>query len=131
MVSMRYPMPHFSCEFEIPDDWIAEAGAQAFSRGTAAYRTSAQACDTPLTEVEPPPRLAHVHLSWRGLDRDRFVRVLNWMVLGVPIEPVPVVEMPFVDLGSSPYKFRVRDGVHRFYASIAAGFTHLPLDHDL
>jgi hypothetical protein len=30
MVSMRYPMPHFPCEFEIPDDWIAEAGAQAF-----------------------------------------------------------------------------------------------------
>jgi hypothetical protein len=131
LVSMRYAMPHFPCEFEIPDDWIAEAGAQDFSPNTAAYGASAKACDTPLTEVEPPPRLAHVRLSWRGLDRDRFVRVLTWIVLAVPIEAVPVAEMPFVDFGSSPYRFRVRDGVHRFYASIAAGFTHLPLDRDL
>jgi hypothetical protein len=26
------------------------------------------------------------------------------------------------------YAYRVRDGVHRFYASVAAGFTHLPAE---
>lgn len=128
---MRFQMPHFPCEFEIPDDWIADAGARGFVPGTAAYLTSGAAHDAPLTQVEPPPRLPHVQLSWRGLDLERFVRVLRWIVEGVPVEAVPVVEMPFVDLGSSPYRFRVRDGVHRFYASIAAGFTHLPLDHAL
>jgi hypothetical protein len=105
MVSMRFPMPHFPCEFEIPDDWIAEAGARDFVPGTVGYLPSAPAHDAPLTQVEPPPRFSHVQLSWRGLDRERFVRVLRWMVESVPVEPVPVVEMPFVDLGSSPYKF--------------------------
>jgi hypothetical protein len=96
---MRYPMPHFPCEFEIPDDWIDEAaGARHFVPDTAAYHASSPADNVPLTDVEPPPRLSHVQLSWRGLDRDRFVRVCAGWVQGAPIEPVPVVEMPYVDL---------------------------------
>jgi hypothetical protein len=89
MVSMRFPMPHFPCEFEIPDDWIVEAGARDFVPRTAAYLPSAPANDAPLTQVEPPPRLSHVRLSWRGLDRERFMRVLRWMVESIPAEPVP------------------------------------------
>jgi hypothetical protein len=50
------------------------------------------------------------------------------MVADAEIEAVPVVPMPFVDLVGSPYEFRIRDGVHRFYASVAMGFFHLPVD---
>ena len=76
-------------------------------------------------------RLNGYPLSWRGLDRVRFVRVLKWMVEDTEIEGVPVLPMPYVDLGSSPYEFRIRDGVHRFYASVAMGFSHLAVDRTL
>ena len=45
---------------------------------------------------------------------------------GAMIQPVPVTEIPFIDLDPSPYRFRVHDGFHRFYASVAAGFEALP-----
>lgn len=48
---MRFPMPHFPCEFEIPDAWLTEAP------GRAAFRSGASAVDVLLTAVEPPPRL--------------------------------------------------------------------------
>lgn len=125
---MRFPMPHFPCEFEIPDDWLSEASALSFAASRPAYRARASAEVIALTQVEPPPRLVGYPLSWRGFDRARFISVLAGMVSDTEIEPVPVVEMPYVDLGSSPYEFRVRDGVHRFYASVAMGYSHLPVD---
>jgi hypothetical protein len=124
---MYFPMPHLPCEFEIPDEWLAEAGVAGFVPDRVAYR-SGSAQHALLTAVEPPPRLVGYPLSWRGLDQVRFIRILKWMVTNTEIEPVPVVAMPYVELGSSPYAFRVRDGVHRFYASVAVGFSHLPIE---
>ena len=65
-----------------------------------------------MTEIEPPPRLVGHPLSWRGLDRTRFVSILTGMVRDAAIEPVPVVTMPFTDLVRSPYQIRVMNGVH-------------------
>jgi len=28
---MRFPMPYYPCELEIPDEWLSEAGMIAFS----------------------------------------------------------------------------------------------------
>ena len=53
---MRYLMLNFPCEFEIPDDWIAEAGIGNFGRRAAAYRSSDDARLIPLTQVAPTPR---------------------------------------------------------------------------
>lgn len=128
---MRFPMPHFPCEFEIPDDWIAEAGATGFEPIRPAYRTAAPATEVGLTEIEPPPRLVGHPLSWRGLDRTRFVSILTGMVRDAAIEPVPVVTMPFTDLVRSPYQIRVMNGVHQFFASITMGYSHLPVDRML
>lgn len=94
-------------------------------------RSGPSAVEVLLTAVEPPPRLIGYPLSWRGLDNARFVRVLRGMVDAAAIEAVPVLPMPFVDLGRSPYEFRIRDGVHRFYASVAMRFSHLPADRSL
>jgi hypothetical protein len=125
---MRFLMPHFPCEFEVPDEWLREAGVANFVRKSAAYKSCPAAQLAALTAIEPPPRLIAYSLSWRGFDRSRFVSVLRGMMEDCEIEAVPVEEMPFVDLVSSPYKFRVRDGVHRFYASVAMGFSHLPTE---
>jgi hypothetical protein len=122
---MRYAMPYFPCEFEVPDDWLAEAGMDGFVPKTAAYRSSSNALSVPLTAVEPPGRALTVAKDWRGLDRTRLVSVLKGIVAAAPIEPVPLLALPVYEFGPNTYRFRVRDGFHRFYASIVAGFECL------
>jgi hypothetical protein len=51
---MRYAMPNFPSEFEIPDDWLTEADAAGFVPTTMAYRTSSDAVLVPLAAIEPP-----------------------------------------------------------------------------
>ncbi|MCJ2031258.1 hypothetical protein MKK50_17980 [Methylobacterium sp. J-043] len=50
------------------------------------------------------------------------------MVAGDEIDPV--ILLPVTPLDGCPqlYPFVVYDGLHRFYASIVAGFDHLPVD---
>lgn len=121
---MRYPMPNFPCEFEIPDAWLAEAGIDGFTRTAPAYRSTPGAMLVPLHAIEPPYRTPAK--DWRGFDRCRLISVLKGIAIGAEIEPVPLLQLP-PDLPSrAPYGFRVLDGFHRFYASIATGFERLP-----
>jgi ParB-like chromosome segregation protein Spo0J len=123
---MRYPMPNYPCEFEIPDDWLTEADMVGFTRAAAAYRSTAAAVAVPLRDIEPPYRTPWTPKDWRGFDHDRLVRVLSWIATDAQIEPVPMVTLPRSDFLAAPYRYRICDGYHRFYASIAAGFEQLP-----
>ncbi|MET4323711.1 hypothetical protein ABIC02_007501 [Bradyrhizobium sp. RT5a] len=46
---MRFEMPMFPCEFELPDDWLAEAdwlddfGHRTFQPAGEAYRSTSEA----------------------------------------------------------------------------------------
>jgi hypothetical protein len=122
---MRYAMPSFPCELEIPDDWLAEAGIAGFTPTTRAYRSSSDAVEVPLTDIEPPHRVLRVAKDWRGFDRCRFVSVLNGILTAAEIEPVRLLELPVYEFGPNTYRYRVRNGFHRFYASIIAGFECL------
>ena len=93
---MRYLMPHYPCEFEIPDDWLAEAGLRGLTPNAAAYCSSANAVLVPLREIEPPYRLVAHPKDWRGFDRTRMISILNGIVTGSEIEPVPLLEIPQV-----------------------------------
>jgi hypothetical protein len=54
---MRFSMPHFPGEFEIPDDWIAEAGFNGFKPNDPAYRSTTRGVLlVPLTQIEPVAR---------------------------------------------------------------------------
>jgi hypothetical protein len=121
---MRYPIPNYPCEFEIPEAWLTEAGMDGFTRTAPAYRSTAAAVAVPLHEIEPPYRTPAK--DWRGFDRARLISVLNGIAMGAEIEPVPLLELPTGDFPPARYRYRVRDGFHRFYASIAAGFACLP-----
>jgi hypothetical protein len=124
---MRYPMPNYPCEFEIPDAWLTEASMNGFTRTAPAFRSTAVAVPVLLREIEPPYRTPSTPKDWCGFDHDRMVRVLNWIVTDAEIEPVPVLRLPSSELLShAPYGYRVLDGFHRFYASIVAGFECLP-----
>jgi hypothetical protein len=126
--SVRYPMPNYPCEFELPDDWLVAAGFDSFETPTAqCYRSTDDAVPVLLRTIEPPYRLRTVPKDWRGFDRARLIDVLKGIVAGAEIKPVPLIELPAGDfLAPAPYRYRVRDGVHRFYASVAAGFECLP-----
>jgi hypothetical protein len=119
---MRYAMPNFPCEFEILDEWLTEAGMAGFVPTTRAYRSSSDAVLVPLADIEPPYRVLRVTKDWRGFDRSRFVSVLKGIVTAAEIEPVPLLELPVYEFGPNTYRYRVRNGFHRFYASIVAGF---------
>lgn len=123
---MRFSMPHFPCEFEIPDAWLSEAGMISFKPMASSYLPDAEAALIPLTAIEPVPRFTTHSKDWRGFDRERLIRLLKGFVAGDAIEPVPLFEMPQFEFAHSPYRYRVLDGLHRFYGSIAAGFSHLP-----
>jgi hypothetical protein len=118
---MRYPMPNYPCEFEIPDAWISEAGMEGFIRASPAYRSTPTAVAVPLREIEPPYRTPWTPKDGRGFERTRLVSVLSAIAEGVEMKPVPLLKLP----AGEPYVYRVRDGYHRFFASIAAGFECL------
>jgi hypothetical protein len=107
--------------FEIPDEWWHEAGMADFVSRTASYRpaaTSRPLIMAPLPSIEVPRRTPGL----LGLDRGRTVRALRCIAQGQALPPVPAEE-----LYGERHLFMLRDGFHRYHASVAAGFTHLPL----
>jgi hypothetical protein len=134
---MRFPFPLFPGEFEIPDEWWTEAGMTGFRSSTRGFRSTASAVLFPLRGIEPPYRNTTAPKDWRGFDRIRMVRILHGIVTEAEIDPVPVVPMlqpaepsdPSLawTVPRSPFSHRVKDGYHRFYASVAAGFECLPV----
>ncbi len=123
---MRYPMPDYPCDFELPDEWIIEAGMVGFKPTATAYLSTPDAVLVPLHEIEPPHRKHTCPKDYRGFDRARLIDVLKGIVAGSEIKPVLLIKL---SAGNSalilPYRFRVSDGFHRFYASMAAGFKSL------
>lgn len=73
----------------------------------------------PVSEVQPPARNEGI----RWFDEDRMLRVLKGICSDDVLPPIEVDEPQ----GHSSHRYRLRDGFHRFYASIAAGFSCLPV----
>jgi len=119
-------MPNHPCDFEVPDEWLIEAGGESFLPTTPAYASPTDAVLVDLNAIEPPYRVAQVQKDWRGFDRIPLVSVFRGMALGAKFEPVPLRPLPEEDFPPAPYRFRVRDGFDRFYASIALGFVSIP-----
>jgi hypothetical protein len=63
---MRFAMPNFPCDFDVPDDWLFEAGLQSFSPSAMGYRSWPEAQLVPLLEILPPPRNSATPKDWRG-----------------------------------------------------------------
>jgi hypothetical protein len=125
---MRFPFPCFPAEFELPDDWLAEAGFVGFKPSREAFRSTETATDSLLLrDIEPPFRYPEHPKDFRGFDRARMVQVLSGIVRDAEIDPVQVVLLPRPGFVRPPFEYRVYDGVHRFYASVAAGFPKLPV----
>ena len=98
---MRFPMPNFPCHFELPDDWLAESGMDAFTPTATAYRSTAEAVLVPIHEIEPPYRVKTCLNDWRGFDRTRMIRVINRIATEAEIEAIPLVPLPELEFSLS------------------------------
>ena len=126
---MRFSFPLLPAEFEIPDEWWAAAGMVGFNPGGPAYLSTTAATHTiQLRQIEPPFRFPERPLDFHGFGRERMVHLLARIAAGVEIDPIPLLALPEPAewWQSAPFQYRVRDGLHRFYASVAAGFEAVP-----
>lgn len=124
---MRFHFPLLPAEFEIPNSWWIEAGMTAFRTNESGYRSTPDAALVLLRTVEPPFRNPGILRDWRGFERARMVRVLMGISSGAEMPPVPVVPLPPATDPPGIFAWRVCNGFHRFYASVAAGFEMLPV----
>ena len=120
---MRYIVPHEGMEFEVSDPWLEMAGAKGYSPSTCSYRASSSnewpTTLVQLSDVEAPRRNPGV----AGLDEKRTVCILRAFCGDITLPPLEIDEPP----GSRRFRFRVRDGFHRFYLSVAVGVKMRPV----
>jgi hypothetical protein len=108
----------------IPAKWLSEAGVQDF-RPTSklSFRCDGQHRLIALSDIEVPLRISGYSLDANGFRHDRMVRLLTGIRDNVSL---PAIYIETADPGQRPY--RVRAGVHRYYASLALGFSHVPAE---
>ncbi|HKW53851.1 MAG TPA: hypothetical protein VJO12_09175 [Stellaceae bacterium] len=121
---MRFFYP---IEFEIPDEWWTSAGMTGFAPTTRAYIASSSdeypTVIVPVEDVEPPRRAPGVERDFRGFCQNGMMWAFDHIRRGLEQEPIPVHELP----DQVKFRYAVRDGFHRFYASAAVGFRLLPV----
>jgi hypothetical protein len=117
-----FPLPRGG-EFSIPVEWWTEAGMDGFKLLSQAYLITLYPTVMliPIEQVAPQIMDQRQHLGHGGFDRKRMVDILRGIASGEVIPPVPIVERQH-----GPYRYRLANGTHRYYASVAAGFSHLP-----
>ena len=123
----RFCYPLRPAEFEILTEWWTEAGMTGFVPSGTAYHSTSSATLVPLRQVEPPFRFPEHPLDSNGFSRDRLISILRGFVDGAQIEAVLVVALPTMEFTPATFGYRVCNGLHRFYASVAAGYSRLPV----
>ena len=121
---------HHDLVVTLDDAWWKKAGMESFIPESNAYtanrsalRAGVKVCLIAINDVEPLRR----DLIFRDNTEDgtpaeeRVIHILKGFVNGDAIHPVELIKnFP------GPQLFSLRDGAHRFYCSVAAGFTHVP-----
>lgn len=115
---------HHDLEIELDDTWWAEAGMDGFVPHNRAYRVDRglangkEIFEIPIDEVSPVIRGPGVAY----FVKERVLDILNGFRNDDEIRPVEIgLEPP-----GSKFCYKVTDGCHRFYCSLAAGFSHVP-----
>jgi hypothetical protein len=118
----RFLIPLMAALFEIPDEWWSFAEMGGFAPSGGGYYAPPPTSDfevVAVEAVEPPMRNGGVP----PFKKYKLVPVL--FAFRSPECALPPIEV--FSASEGPYRFKVRNGYHRYYASIAAGFTKLPV----
>ncbi len=110
-------------EFSLPAEWWIESGMTVFRCEACAYRpvASPETFEVSLADIRPLNMDRRKHLSYGGFDRQRMLEVLTDVAQNSALYPIVIRKRE-----DPPYRFEIRDGTHRFYASVAAGFSQIP-----
>jgi len=122
---MRFQLPD-GRPFELPDEWWRVSGMQTFVRTSPHYIL--KPCEregwmsptiVSLSDIQPivrnGPQFDHF-----GMDRARMVDILTGIAT---LAPIPAIQ---IKPCTNSYRFTLYYGLHRYYASIAAGFPAIP-----
>jgi len=123
---------HHDLEFELDEERWSAAGMDGWKPSSPSYRVDhdrfPNTFEVSIADVDPlrQRRLSHGIFNDDAETgrsaRDRVIEILRGFVEDVAIPPVQIVRIP----GCGPRMYRLYHGAHRFYLSIAAGFTHVP-----
>jgi hypothetical protein len=122
---------HHGLSITLPDDWWAEADMVGFTPSSSAYPADSIAFPeiflVRIADIGPVLRSPGVGIFNDSNDtmltaRERVVTILVGFRSGAAIPPVKVVRTASKIV--QPYK--LVDGAHRLYCSLAARFTHIP-----
>lgn len=105
---------------EIDSGWWKEAGMESFQPKAESY-CPYEGCESEslsLKTIEPPKRNAGID----SFKKERMVNILSAIRNGTPLPPVVV----WKTVDGSEWEYELRQGYHRYYASVAAGFKTLP-----
>jgi hypothetical protein len=113
-----------STGFDIPEEWWRFAGMDAFAlNGARCFPVDAARVDdlVAIADIEPPQRDPGI----AAFKKAKMVPILMALVAGNELPPVKACRF-----GSpSQYRYRLCDGFHRFYASVAVGYPMVPIAH--
>jgi hypothetical protein len=134
---LKFSIRRTNIEFEIPDDWLTADLREWLQepRAGTAYRVMSppyppdpqdigipqvEATLVRLDAIEPVERTLSTGTVFES--KASLLRILTGFKSGQPLPPVHAREaIP------GPYRYTLYNGAHRFYASLAAGFTHIPV----
>ena len=106
---------------DIPTQWLREAGVLSFVPKRPGFRCTEPHVLVALKDIEPAIRT--VPLDGNGFAHDRLIRILVGIRVGCALPPIPVERKE-----RASHLYGLRGGVHRFYASRALGFSHVPAE---
>jgi hypothetical protein len=124
------PIVHHDLKVELADDWLVAAEIAGFVPASKAYRSDESLCEKALIQEICIDDLGPAHRgvgifrdSTDGVPaRERVIRILRGFRAGDAIPPVRAVE----NKPGSAHRYKLTDGTHRLYCSMAVGFTHIP-----
>ncbi|UEM08578.1 hypothetical protein J4G43_027790 [Bradyrhizobium barranii subsp. barranii] len=105
----------------VPRRWIEEARLGLFRPSTQSFLCTEPHSLVRLDEIEPPKRNENVALDANGFGKARSMWILGRIYDAEPLPPVrvgPGHSLPHV----------LRDGFHRYYISLALGYSHIPAE---
>ena len=123
---------HHDVAIPLDNAWWEEAEMKDFTPSSNRYVVDTsnlqdrRVCTIPVLDVVPPRRAPGIPVFNKSVDEgisaaERVIRILRGFVAGTPIPPVELVRTL-----NGPHPYKLTAGFHRFYCSIAAGFTHVP-----
>jgi hypothetical protein len=121
------------CHFlPLEDSWLVAAKAATFVPTRSAYVVDSTHCNErylgliDIDDIGPvlrAPSVPYFHGSVEeGITaEERVVRILRAFATEAALPPVEIVKTP-----NGRYPFKLTDGTHRLYLSLAVGFTRVP-----